>query len=224
VICLVLKKDFLISLFWVALIVIGPIYRSYYAHNEIITLYGYLSCFDSIALGCLSALLANPVRFVLQEKTGKIVQVFAAILMVSIYFYSGIMDNIGAGVSWMAAGTAILLIKAHQKTSFPFLSQNRLAKLVCWFGKNSYEFYLFHILILCGMRFFIKPQDLNPYTKVLWMLVYFVLSAFVAEIISRFYSEPLNRVLRQNIFSLKIGGTYRYLSNLHKYIYCILIK
>jgi len=57
IICITLRKSQNILLFLCIPIVVGPIYRSFYTHNEIVALYGYLSCFDAIAFGGCAALI-----------------------------------------------------------------------------------------------------------------------------------------------------------------------
>src|SRR5262249_27364305 len=53
--CLVLRRERLILLPIVALLVIGPVSRVYTADQEPWDEYAYLSCTDAIAFGCLAA-------------------------------------------------------------------------------------------------------------------------------------------------------------------------
>jgi peptidoglycan/LPS O-acetylase OafA/YrhL len=193
--CFFFKKTRFIIPIWLALIIIGPIYRSFYTQNEIVALYGYLSCFDAIAIGCCAALLAQKIKFT--RWTNATVQYGAGLLLVGVYLYSGIMNNVVIGVSLMAIGTALLLIIAkedvHEKNSTP----NLATRIVCWFGKNSYELYLFHIIVLALMREICPPGSLGNYSKLVWMVIFFSLSALIAGTISRIYSQPLNKKLRE---------------------------
>ncbi|WP_144021922.1 acyltransferase family protein, partial [Burkholderia pseudomallei] len=57
ILCLLLKRRRYILLFLCVPILVAPVYRSLHADDEIVALYGYLSCFDAIAMGACAALL-----------------------------------------------------------------------------------------------------------------------------------------------------------------------
>jgi peptidoglycan/LPS O-acetylase OafA/YrhL len=57
--CLALRKTWLIVAVWIAAILFGPLYRSWHTDDELRFLYGYFACFDAIAMGCCTALLAS---------------------------------------------------------------------------------------------------------------------------------------------------------------------
>jgi peptidoglycan/LPS O-acetylase OafA/YrhL len=193
--CIVFKKEHFILPVWIALIVLGPIYRSFHTDDEIIALYGYWSCFDAITLGCCAALFAK--KYTVSGIKGKFIGLLGAALIGITYFYTGIMDGIVFGVSLVAIGTAILLVQTYNRQPTKLFSSNLITKLVCWFGKNSYELYLFHIVILALMKTLVSRQQLGDYSKPLWLLVFLILSAILAQIISHFFSEPLNKKIRK---------------------------
>jgi peptidoglycan/LPS O-acetylase OafA/YrhL len=197
-ICFFFKKTRFIIPFWIALIIIGPIYRSYYTNNEIVVLEGYFSCFDAIALGCSAAIVTR--KIILKESLKNILRYSAWALIIVTYFYSGILENVVMGVSLIALGTAILLISVNEGES----EKNRSAiyHFVCWFGKNSYELYLFHIIVLALMKEICARELLGDYTKLLWMAVFFSISALFSGIIAKYYSNPLNRRLRESLINL----------------------
>ena len=195
ILCLIFRKEKFIIPIWIAFIIIGPIYRSYHTDDEIISLYGYWSCFDAIALGCCAALFAK--RYTIDGIKGKLFSVLAIALIAVTYCYSNIMDNVVFGVSLVAIGTAILLIQTYNRQAGKIFSKNIFAKIICWFGKCSYELYLFHIVILALMKTLVSREQLGQYSKVLWLLAFLIISASLAEMISRFYSEPLNKKLRK---------------------------
>ncbi len=194
--CLSLKRTRLILLFLFILMIVAPVYRSYYTDNEIVALYGYLSCFDAIAVGCIAAILAQKVR--LSASLRKIVLNGAGLFMMGVYLYSGIMENVIFGVSLMAIGAAVFLISASSEDTVKN-NVTGFSRIICWFGKNSYELYLFHIIFLALMKEIVKPEVLNNYTKIMWMILFFSVSALAAGIISKFYSQPMNKKLR-NLF------------------------
>ncbi len=195
-ICIFFKKTQFIIPIWIALIIWAPIYRHLHADDEIISLYGYWSCFDGIALGCISAVLVKRFRF--QGTLAKLAALLAGMVMVFVYFYEGINANVVFGISIMSICTAVLLIVTYHKKPIRLVS-NRLAGIVCWFGRKSYELYLFHIIILALMRSWLSRDQLPDHTKLVWLLVFFSASALVAYVISRFYSEPLNKKIRKSL-------------------------
>jgi peptidoglycan/LPS O-acetylase OafA/YrhL len=199
--CLLFKKLRLIVLFWLALIIIGPIYRSFYVDNEIVALYAYFSCFDAIAIGCCAAIIAP--RILLSGWFANVIQCGAVLFVGSIYLYAGIMDNVMIGVSLLAIGTAIFLIGASQKKLDQPKQSQLFSKAICWFGSNSYELYLFHIIVLAVMKEIYRPESLGDYSKLLWMVLFFGISAFFAGVLSKYYSQPLNKKLRAFFFDLR---------------------
>jgi peptidoglycan/LPS O-acetylase OafA/YrhL len=199
--CLMVKKTRFIVFCLLALVVVAPIYRSHYATNEIIALYGYLSCFDAIAIGCLAAITARKIQ--LSSMIRRVMKYFAGILLVVVYLYSGIMENVVVGVSLMAISTAVILVAASQLDDHKNISIGNVSKAVCWLGKNSYELYLFHIIVLALMKEAVLPESLGSVSKLIWFAVFVALSALVAGGISTFYSQPMNRKLRDVLFGFR---------------------
>ncbi|OAI46494.1 hypothetical protein AYO45_01755 [Gammaproteobacteria bacterium SCGC AG-212-F23] len=191
--CLLLKKIRFIVLFWLTFIIIAPLYRKYYSQDEISSLYGYLSCFDAIAMGCCAAIISQKVK--LSRKMKILLQVLASVLFISTFFYSGILANITFGFMLIGLSTCILLIASQ--TQINSNSMHVSLKTIGWLGKLSYELYLFHIIILALMKTICQPQFLNEYTKVLWLILFLLLSVLSAGIIERLYSQPLNTKLRK---------------------------
>lgn len=192
--CLLLKKTRLILFFLLTLIVISPVYRSHYTDNEIVALYGYLSCFDAIAMGCIAAIIVHKIQL---NGWLRIVLMYGSGLFIAgVYFYSGIMENVVAGVSLMALGVAIFLMSVSSEHVTNNNKVSLFSRIICWFGKNSYELYLFHIIVLALMKELVGRDALGDYTKLLWMAVFFVASISVAGSISAFYSQPMNKKFR----------------------------
>jgi len=199
--CLLLKKTRFILLFLITLIIISPVYRSHYTENEIVALYGYLSCFDAIAIGCVAAIIAQKIQF--NRWLRKILLYSAGLFITGVYFYSGIIANVVLGVSLMAIGTAVFLISASSEKMVNNTATGLFGRMICWFGKNSYELYLFHIVVLALMKEMVSRDALGDYTKLLWMALFFGTSVLVAGTISRFYSQPMNKKLRNLLFDYR---------------------
>jgi len=66
-----------------------------------------------------------------------------------------------------------------------------------WMGRHSYELYLFHIVVLACMRDLVPRDALANGAKPLWLIVFVALSCIAAAVVSRYFTEPANRALRQ---------------------------
>jgi peptidoglycan/LPS O-acetylase OafA/YrhL len=198
IVCLVLrqgKSHSRLLAFWAVIIVIGPWYRFSHQGDEGGFLYAYFACFDGIAIGCCTALLAG--RLPLRGRTAAIMQLLAAAAMVFLYLYRPIGDTNVFGVTAMGLGTAVLLLGAHHRPSSGTAFESMLLPAgLGWFGRLSYELYLFHLIVLGAMRTVFAPGIVFGDEKLLLLLAFFLLSATLAKGVAYFYAEPLNRGIR----------------------------
>jgi peptidoglycan/LPS O-acetylase OafA/YrhL len=192
--CVMLKRERYIIALCAAAIIVGPVYRSFHTGNEIYFMYAYAACFDAIAIGCLSALLQH--RVAIGPHLGKLIR-YAAGAGLAVWYFSGIDGHEIFGFSWIALCVCGLLINAFEPAAriggFP------PSRIVGWFGRRSYELYLFHIMLLAAMRDLVPKQAL-PYAWKLPLFVLFVLlSGLLAELVARSFADPLNARLRRRL-------------------------
>jgi peptidoglycan/LPS O-acetylase OafA/YrhL len=192
-------------------------------HNELWADYGYLSCMDGIAIGCLAALIAAKLRF--NPKANLALRITGTLLCLLITVFRGTaarlaLYKVGLDVTTVQVGTALLVIAMQQsfetrtvregsvglssgvrsRTAVMFRSianaLSRSTAFLRWFGRNSYEVYLTHMLVVWPMvmLFFHFRQSLN--TAPLWFLATAALAGVAGHVVARFYSEPLNDKLR----------------------------
>jgi peptidoglycan/LPS O-acetylase OafA/YrhL len=194
------------------LIVIGPFARVL-TQNELWSDYGYFSCMDGIAFGCLAAMLAAKVKF--SHKTNLIFGISGSLLCIFIDVLRGPaahlgLYKVGLDVTTLEIGTALLLIALQQnfETLRPDLSPGKAATALFhstaslrWFGRNSYEVYLTHMLVVWPIvvLFFHFHQSIN--TAPFWFLAATALAGVLGYAVARFYSEPLNHWLRMRFSS-----------------------
>jgi len=192
--CYLLKPRFMVLL-WAALIIIGPITRYIYRDNEIVALYGYFSCFDAIAMGCCAAMIAR--KFYFSGFFWKMTQFSAVLLMICVYFYKPIMENIVFGISLIAFATSILLVAASQASDSPKV--NYILRGIGWLGQSSYELYLFHIIILALLKTFF-PMNIfhNSSNKLFLFLIFIGLSVLTSSLIERYFSQPMNNFIKKS--------------------------
>jgi peptidoglycan/LPS O-acetylase OafA/YrhL len=200
--CLLLRR---LNLFAVALllfVVVGPFGRTALTHgNEVWREYSYLGAMDAIALGCLTALSVSRARNSTRQYTwmGGIVGglCVAFILMLSRTVASFGLVRTGLDMTVLAVGTCLLLAVAAvtQWKSWKVLAPLR------WMGKRSYEIYLSHMFVVLAFSVAFldrgKPIKLVP----LLFATVIVISSSLGELLGRFYSEPMNRLLRSRLSS-----------------------
>ena len=190
VLCLVLRRDTWLLAFWTVIIIVGPFYRFAHQGDEGGLLYGYFACFDGIAIGCCTALVAK--RIPMRGVWATIAQGFAVAGMTLLYLCAPIGRTAVVGVTAMAFGTAVLLLGAHHRPG-------GRTGVLGWFGRLSYELYLFHLIVLGTIRTAFPPAGVVGDEKLLLLATFFVLSALLGAGIARFYAEPLNQGIRRRL-------------------------
>jgi len=186
---LLLRRTWLFVLLCVAAIIIGPIYRAHHADNELFYMYGYLACFDAIALGCLTALLAEWRKASLPH--GRVLRWLAGAVLVTVYL-RGIRGHEAFGFTWIALCTAIILLTAHWRTNAGGAASRALAPLR-WMGRHSYELYLFHIIVLALLRNLFDRPDVSYATRLPLLALFIALSALLAFGVQRALSAVRNK-------------------------------
>lgn len=191
--CLLLRRTWLFVLLCLVLVAVGPLYRSMHADDEIYFMYGYLACFDAIALGCLTALLAR--RFTLAGKEARIARIVAGVALAVVYL-RGIAGHEVFGFSLIAVASAVFLF-ASAGDAAPGWTTGRLSKGVRWMGRHSYELYLFHIIVLAGMRNLYTKAELGYWVRLPWLCLFLVASFLLAALVARYVAEPANAAIRK---------------------------
>ncbi len=191
---LTLKKPKFLLSFLALFVFIGPYYRYLHRNDEtdIFALYNYLACFDAIAIGCLVALLRS--YFQAPQWTKRIQWLLVSGIAI-IYLSGGIWDNVVFGISAIALFTgALIFIGAENETKNKLLIQ--ISRPLQSLGKYSYELYLFHIIVLALMKTAIPRNEVSYLSKQILFLAFIAISLAVAILISRYFSEPLNKRIR----------------------------
>ncbi len=190
-ICVLLRRERWLIGAWLIFVLAGPIWRASHQDDESGFLFAYLACFDGIAIGCCTALIAPHVA--LQGRAARAVQFAAAIAMATLYLSLSIGQSNVYGVTFIAFGTAVLIAAGAQRPVEP--RRDGLGTLrAC--GRLSYELYLFHLLPLAALRLAWPPEGVTGNMKLALLALYLVASASLAASIARLYSNPFNRLLR----------------------------
>jgi peptidoglycan/LPS O-acetylase OafA/YrhL len=209
--CVVLKRDRFIVALCLAAIIIGPAYRSAHSDNEIYFMYAYPACFDAIAFGCLTALLHR--KIVIGRRWGFAVRLIAGIGL-SVTYLSGIDGHEAFGFSLIALCAAGLLTNAFDGSPKPQSggahrigriaagfrwAMRGCAWIVGWFGRHSYELYLFHIILLAGLRDLVPKATLSYEFKLPLLLLFLLASGLLAGAVARYFADPVNARLRMRL-------------------------
>jgi peptidoglycan/LPS O-acetylase OafA/YrhL len=178
-------------------VVLGPFARSHaFNPNPVWREYSYLGGMDAIALGCLTALFCA--RVDLSRALLRVCGVVGAVLLVFCLGFSNLSYRWGLGrngldMTILALGACLVVIAVAQT--------GWRAPRVVWplvrMGRLSYEIYLTHIFVVIGLfDVFLavgRPMRVVPALFVGVIL----LSGVFGAVVSRGYSEPMNRWLRE---------------------------
>jgi peptidoglycan/LPS O-acetylase OafA/YrhL len=177
----------------IALVLIGPFHR-FSTRSQ----YDYVGCFDLIALGCLTTLISHKFGALKSKKTRSNLCWLGAGLILWCYAFRDAVDNRVLGPSLVGIGSSLFILGSIPANKGHNGLQQALAKL----GSLSYELYLFHMPLLyltlhCARQLSIYPTGTQASS--LLFLFWSGLLLCLARLISRFYSEPLNRLIRRTL-------------------------
>jgi len=117
--------------------------------------------------------------------------------MVGVYLWGGWQEKIVLAPSFIAIGTALLLIGSECTLPPVLRFLTGPAPVLSSFGRRSYEIYLFHLVVIESM--WIVSADLKFNLAVyspLWLFAFLCVAYGVAYLIFRFWSEPMNHLIR----------------------------
>jgi peptidoglycan/LPS O-acetylase OafA/YrhL len=195
--CKLLGRGKLLIALLLGFVVIGPFGRTVFAHgNPVWHEYSYLGAMDAIALGCLTALLLAHVHLARRQMwvcgiAGAILVTF--ILGFSRTAYAWGLESNGLDMTILAVGTCFLIaISAETQWRGP-----SILVPILWLGRRSYEVYLTHMfLVIAIFGIFVRLGKPMAAVPALFVTV-IVLSGMLGAIVARFFSEPMNNLLRK---------------------------
>jgi peptidoglycan/LPS O-acetylase OafA/YrhL len=204
--CVSLKRPAWLVAVCLLAVLLGPLYRAAHADDELAYLYAYAACFDAIATGVLCALACR--RWPAGMRTGRWVTPLASVLLVAVYLV-GFAGHPVAGFSALAAVAAVLiwssrpLVAAHPlpvtADGWAAAWRDRARAITAplrWWGRHSYEMYLFHIVLLAGLRLVWTRQTISHDARLPLLLAFLAASSLLAAGVARGLADPLNRRCR----------------------------
>jgi len=181
------------------LIVLGPINRTIYAGQEPWGSYAYLSCMDGMAFGCIAAVVS--VRAKVSERLLRGSLIAGATIAVLVLMLCNANDHeaglarYGLNVTILEIGVALMLVPLGKG-----IGNHAMARGTGWLraiGRWSYEIYLFHMLPILGLMVWFKQDERSGAAIVAMYGAMLLASIGLGMVISRFFSEPLNRRIRE---------------------------
>ena len=178
-------------------VVLGPFARTTLAHgSEIWKEYSYLGGMDAIALGCLTALIVSRLRLSRAAvwtlgTLGTGLLIFC--LCFSIRAEAWGLGRTGLDMTILAIGTCMVIaVAATTEWRSP-----RVISPLLRLGQHSYEVYLTHMFVVFVLfRFFLFAGKRMASVPALFIVV-IVVAGLSGEVVARYYSEPLNRLIRE---------------------------
>ncbi len=102
------------------------------------------------------------------------------------------LAHAGLDMTVLAIGTCMVITSVAQTRR----KDSWIARPVLWLGQRSYEVYLTHMFVVFGLfGFFLALGKPSRGVPVLFVAVV-VLAGVLGEVVARFFSEPMNRLLR----------------------------
>jgi peptidoglycan/LPS O-acetylase OafA/YrhL len=186
---LALRRKWLVIAVCLVLIGVGPYYRSLHIDEELFFECGYFACFDAIAMGCITAMLVA--RHKVDGGVAKALRIAGGAGIIGFYLW-GIDGHEVWGFTLVALSTAVYIVGST-------FAASRATAFVRWFGRHSYELYLFHIVVLALMRNIWDKKTLPAALWVPWFAVFIAAAALAGMLVSRFVSEPANKAIRARL-------------------------
>lgn len=176
---------------------LGPFARTLLSHNPMWQDNGYLSCMDAIAIGCIAAMLRE--RMILTARlrsallwTGATLAIFVTMCK-PLVLRSGIYRT-GLDVTLLSFGVALMCLCFAQANQPGGIQWAWLR----WFGRNSYEVYLTHMMVVFPVLTISRRLDPGLHWAPVSYVVIIVTSGAFGALIAHYFSEPLNKYFRRS--------------------------
>lgn len=181
-----------------SLIIAGPLYRGL-ADDRMRQFYAFQACADSLAIGCLVALIGGAGRGLLRCIALRL----SGLAFVAVASVWKPTITVVPGDSLVALGIGqILLTAGGREPSLEGITRAPV-RIIAWCGEKSYELYLYHIIVLALFRAIAGPGTVRGEMRWAWLALYVAIAVAAAAAMSRFYSEPLKSWLRKAYRSLR---------------------
>jgi len=196
-VCRLLGRGKWLVAFLLILVVLGPFARTLAHGNEVWQEYSYLGGMDAIALGCLTAIAISRTTI-----ARRVIGVLAGLGTVLVLFILGLsnqarawgLERSGLDMTILAIGSCMVIAAAAQTR---WRSPHIILPLIT-LGQRSYEVYLTHMFVVFALFGLFKSAGLPLGAVPVLFISVILISGLLGELVARFYSEPMNRRIRQH--------------------------
>jgi peptidoglycan/LPS O-acetylase OafA/YrhL len=197
-VCWLLGRGRWLVAFLLILVVLGPFARTLAHGNEVWQEYSYLGGMDAIALGCLTAIASSRTTI-----ARKVIWAFAGLGVVLVLFILGLsnqarawgLERNGLDMTILAIGSCMIIVAAAQTR----WKSPRLILPLITLGRRSYEVYLTHMFVVFALFGLFKSAGRSLGAVPMLFIGVILVSGLLGELVARFYSEPMNRRIRQRL-------------------------
>ena len=197
--CWLLGRGRWLVAFLLIFVVLGPFGRTMFAHgNEVWQEYSYLGGMDAIALGCLTAIAIS--RITIPRKVIRALSGLGTLLVLFSLCFSNQaqawdLSRSGLDMSILAVGTCLIIAAAAQTR---WRSSRAIFPLIT-LGRRSYEVYLTHMFVVFALFALFNSTGHSLASVPVLFIGVILISGLLGELVARFYSEPMNRLIRQRL-------------------------
>lgn len=207
IICLFLKKEWHFVIILALFLIVSPWARTHLFEGNELADKNHLAFIDSIALGCMTAIIASKLTFKKGVNWIFLIVGWSMVTLIFVYkgfvYKSGIVD-LGLNITILSIGVSLILLWMHEKHR---LGKEKHRGIYTWLrhmGMYSYEIYLTHMfVILLGASLF-KKFELSANWLIPFLLLSIIVSYVLGKIIFIHFSEPVNHWLRKKWTDKKV--------------------
>jgi peptidoglycan/LPS O-acetylase OafA/YrhL len=198
-VCWLLGRGRGLVAFLLILVIVGPFGRTTLAHgNEVWQDYSYLGGMDAIALGCVTAIASS--RTTIGRRVIWVLGGLGTVLVLFILGLSNQTEAWGLGLSGLdmtilAIGSCMVITAAAQTR---WKSPRVILPLIT-LGRRSYEVYLTHMFVVFALFGLFKSAGKAIGAVPVLFISVILISSLLGELVARFYSEPMNRLIRRRL-------------------------
>lgn len=200
IVCLFLRKEWNFAIVLGLLLVLSPWARTQLFEGNELGDRNHLAFLDSIALGCMAAIITHNITFPTWLNRTFLVIGWSMITMIFVFksfVYKSGLVNLGLNITILSLGVSLVLFWMHENHRLG-QEKNRIGlKWLREMGVYSYEIYLTHMfVVLLGVSIY-KHFEIDKTWLVPFLLLLVYLSYWLGKVGFKYFSEPINQWLRQ---------------------------